>query len=126
MAINGNDPRKTRVQQPRVQTIPEPDEDNVMETLVAMKEAIETLAQLRGNIDTRAITFKDLQDLNIVEILPNGAIKNKRPFGDALSAPNTLGMLKWCDGVNEDFGKGIGWYYLGSDGTWMHITDEVA
>ena len=113
-----NDPRYASTQERvhnTVQTIPEPTEGNVVETMLALKEAMETMIGLRGDVHNISVSFQDLEDLGLITINPgNGDIKNNVPFG----APkeNSIGVLKYCDGVAEDFGLGEGWYFKRSDG----------
>lgn len=125
MSVNSNDPRQQRLRHPsRLQAIAEPTEDNLVEVVLALKEAVETLSQERGNKATHAVTFQDLKDLGIVELMPNDAVESKLPFGRP--AETSQGMLKWCDGVDEDFGQGEGWYYKGSNNVWRYLSNIAA
>ena len=120
---NTNDPRYASTQERvhnTVQTIPEPTEGNIVETVLALKEAMETMIGLRGDVHNISASFQDLEDLGLITINPgNGDIKNNVPFG----APkeNSLASLKYCDGVTEDFGSGEGWYFKKSTG-WEILT----
>ena len=123
--MKSNDPRLEEQLEERIQAIPEPNEENVGDVLLALKEAVETLAKLRGELTLKPVTFKDLQDLNIIDILADDTILNKLPFGKP-NAGQTVGMLKFCNGNTEDFGQGIGWYFIGNEGEWYYLSNIKA
>lgn len=65
-----NDPRLQNGEQikARVQTIPEPNSDNLLEVTLAAKEAVEVLAGSRGDIRDASVSWRDLENLGLVTI----------------------------------------------------------
>lgn len=121
---NTNDPRYASTQErlhSGIQTIPEPTKDNLVDTSLALKEAVETLIGARGDIHNASVSFQDLQDMGVISVhASNGEVRSNIPFND--STENSIGILKYCDGVTEDFGAGEGWYVKRSDG-WYKLNE---
>lgn len=118
MNIKDRDPRRPNVRAPAVQAISDPTEDNIVTVLAQLKEAVETIAGLRGEMRNRSASLADLESLGIITILDNGHIQSNLPFDT--NTENSLGVLKYCDGETEDFGSGEGWYTKKSTG-WTFI-----
>jgi len=73
-----NDPRYDKGQaESRIQTVPEPNQDNLVSVCLALKEAVEVLVGERGDIHRAGVSFADLEALGHITIRDvNGEVQN--------------------------------------------------
>lgn len=120
--IENKDPRysadrlRQEAEAARVQAIDEPSDYNTLPVIRQLKEAVESLGGVRGHIKTNAVRVQDLTTLGLADLLPDGNLQSRLPFGRA--GDTTAGILEYCDGVTKDYGNSEGWYWRKSNGDW--------
>lgn len=77
MTFSTNDPRYPQDVSPkRIQTIDEPVEGNERIVISQLKEAIETLAGIRGDQKLHSVSFNDLANIGLVTFREGGELQN--------------------------------------------------